>query len=63
MRDFNDEVPGYLNNQQIIQILSDLKLSQDIGNNLFKCYNELVKEKIFPIDELDLVAMWLNELK
>jgi hypothetical protein len=65
IRDFKDEVPGYLNNVRIMEILTSLPLSDtpdDMGNNLRLCYEKLVEEKIVPPEELHLVDLWLQDL-
>ena len=65
MKDFHDEIPGYLNNNKIIKILEDLKLSKnivDIGKNLIYCYEELIKKGFFNMKELDLVKSWVNDV-
>ena len=65
MRDFNDEVPGYLNNQKIGKILGDLSLRQgkdEIPDNLRRCYRTLVEEGIVASDELGLLEAWLLDL-
>lgn len=65
MRDFRDEVPGYLENDRICRILEDLSLAsgpEAVGENLLHCYAALVKEQIFPKRELTLVKAWLRDL-
>ncbi|MFN6513103.1 MAG: STELLO glycosyltransferase family protein [Nostoc sp. CreGUA01] len=65
IRDFKDEVPGYLDNVRIIQILSDLPLSnlpEQTGENLRLCYEKLVEAGIIPQKELYLVNLWLEDL-
>jgi len=66
MRDFEDEIPGYLNNNRIVLILNDVKLKPGKDNaldNLVLCYEELVKEHIFPTEEMILVKAWLQDLE
>ncbi|MCU1262603.1 MAG: hypothetical protein JWO80_5488 [Bryobacterales bacterium] len=63
IRDFADEVPGYLNNTKIIEILNSLSLSSDpaaTGDNLWKCYDALVGAGIVPPKEMKLVELWLR---
>ena len=51
MVDFKDEVPVYLKNNQIVEILKKIKLKKGknhYSKNLKICYLELVKYKIFP---------------
>lgn len=65
IRDFTDEVTGYLNNVRIIELLSSLTLSDkpdDIGKNLYLCYEKLVEAEIVPKQELHLVDLWLQDL-
>jgi len=65
MKDFRDEVPGYLHNETIADILSGLSLKagvDEIRNNLTKCYEALVNAELFPRRELDLLDAWLEDL-
>ncbi len=64
MRDFRDEIPGYEMNRRICHLLSGLKLSggeQEVSGNLLRCYELLVKEEIFPPDEMILVKAWVAD--
>lgn len=63
--DFADEVPGYLSNHKIAEILSSLKLEsgQDaVAANLTYCYQALVEKEIFPEKEMDLVTRWCEDV-
>ena len=65
-RDFADEVPGYLHNARIAEILAGLSLASGaaaVADNLRACYAALVAENMFPPDELGLVAAWLADLE
>jgi hypothetical protein len=65
IRDFEDEIPGYLNNAKIMEILSSLDLSNkpyETGKNLRLCYESLVAAGIMPEDELQLIDLWLRDL-
>ena len=65
-RDFADEVPGYLQNARIAEILAGLALAPGeaaVGDNLRACYTALVAERIFPPEELALVAAWQADLE
>ena len=65
MRDFSDEVPGYLNNRRIADILMALRLEggpHQVGANLVRCYQALVSAGLFPKEELALVEAWLSDL-
>jgi hypothetical protein len=65
MRDFRDEVPGYLNNDTIRDILErqTLRAGADrIPDNLRTCYEALVAASIFDKNELALLDVWLDDL-
>ncbi len=66
MRDFTDEIPGYLRNNELVGILEGLYLAEGLDavtNNLLTCYEALVHADFFPAKELDLVAAWLGDLE
>lgn len=66
LRDFQDEVPGYLMNEKICRTLEDLELERGAAtaeDNLVRCYEALVAEDVFPKKELPLVRAWLADLK
>jgi hypothetical protein len=66
MRDFEEEVPGYLQNRNIAEILDRTKLSSGIEHleaNLYQCYEELVRNNIFEPKELALVEAWIEDLR
>lgn len=66
MRDFEDEVSGYLNNDKIAQSLSELKLLSGEGqipDNLRKCYDVLIKLGLVGDGEAELVEAWLEDLE
>lgn len=66
MRDFRDEVPGYLHNKSICEALDKLELRsgiENIGENLRVCYEQLVSMELIDRKELDLVAAWLSDLE
>jgi hypothetical protein len=65
MRDFADEIPGYLHNRKITGALSSLSLRSGVdavASNLRVCYEELVRIDILPEKELTLVEAWLNDI-
>jgi hypothetical protein len=65
MRDFADEVPGYLHNRTIGARLDALKLEagpQNLGDNLIKCYEELVRMELIPSEEIALVKAWVEDV-
>lgn len=65
MRDFEDEISGYLGNKKLAVILEGLSLAKGadaIGANLLKCYEALVSARFFLEDEVALVSAWLNDV-
>ena len=66
MRDFKDELPGYLHNKSIREALNKLQLPsgvEQLGENLLVCYEKLVSMDLIDRKELDLVAAWLSDLE
>lgn len=64
MRDFADEVPGYINNQMICETLLKTKLipgRQNALDNLARCYEALIDKGIFPKEEMGLVQCWIKD--
>jgi hypothetical protein len=65
MIDFNDEIPGYLNNNAIADELQKLNLKRGpeyINDNLYTCYETLVKLNIMDQTELRLLSLWMDAL-
>lgn len=65
LRDFQEEVPGYLNNQKIVDLLADLQLCRGqaaVAGNLRVCYERLVAAGIFTPEETGLVEAWANDI-
>ena len=66
MKDFEDEIPGYMNNNRIAEVLAELSLDPGVSNvwkNLRTCYAALIAEGFFPEKELALVDRWLVDAK
>jgi STELLO glycosyltransferases len=64
MRDFKDEVPGYLNNRAICEVLDKLSLRsgvENISDNLNICYEELVRMGVMDRRELSLLQTWMDD--
>jgi hypothetical protein len=64
MRDFRDEIPGYLNNRKIAETLAALHLAsgvEAIGGNLRLCYESLVRIAVMEARELDLLEAWIED--
>ncbi len=65
MKDFKDEVPGYLLNEKIVKLISNESMSSEkegIHHTMFNCYDLLVMEKIFPEEELKSLEKWLDDV-
>lgn len=65
IRDFKDEIPGFLNNAEICCELERLDLVpglDKIGDNLRLCYKKLVEMNLVQISELSLLDTWLESV-
>ncbi|MEO8151126.1 MAG: STELLO glycosyltransferase family protein [Bacteroidia bacterium] len=65
IRDLKDEVPGYLNNNQIAETLQQLALKQGVkhlNDNLLRCYEALIKLNLIDEKELVLLDSWIADL-
>ena len=65
MKDFEDEVVGYLKNKDICEALSSLKLragTDHVGENMILCYETLIGMGLLAQGELDLLAYWLSDM-
>jgi hypothetical protein len=65
MRDFTDELPGYLNNRAIAAALDELDLepgAEHIAANLRKCYQLLIARSWLGAGEMELLHAWLDDL-
>ena len=63
--DFKDEVPGYLGNHRIAEILDSLTLKSGtahLAENLLVCYEKLIAESFFDPAELSLLQAWIEDL-
>lgn len=66
LRDFADEVPGYLANEKIAEALEKLSLDPGEGamtRNLVRCYEKLTDLGYFPPDELAAVRAWVDDVE
>jgi hypothetical protein len=66
LSDFEQEIPGYLNNHAICQTLSQLELKSGeahIADNLRTCYAALVRGGWLLDAELELLDAWLHDLR
>jgi hypothetical protein len=65
LRDFEQEVPGYLGNDRFREILEALDLPsapENVAHNLHRCYSALVGAGLIPAKEMPLVECWLSDL-
>jgi len=65
MRDFKDEIPGYLMNRNISDRLDKLELAvgrNQIRDNLRRCYAALIEMGAVGAGELALLDLWLEDL-
>ncbi len=66
MRDFADELPGYLHNRKLCAALDELTLRSGVAHlpdNLLQCYEKLVSLELIDRRELELIALWNEDLK
>lgn len=66
MRDFADEVPGYLHNNCIRHALENTTLLGGVQNllqDLRRCYEALIKIEIIAPDEIALLDAWTADLE
>jgi len=66
MRDFSDEVSGYLNNAAIANRLENLELKsgpEAMSDNIQTCYTELLRMELVKPEELSLLSAWLEDLQ
>lgn len=65
MKDFSDEVPGYMNNKTIAEELEKLDLKNGIENipdNMLKSYRKLISIGMVGQEEMALLELWLSEI-
>jgi hypothetical protein len=65
LKDFRDEVPGYLNNRALCSALEGLPLrsgTENIDENLRVCYEAMVSMKLLDKQELVLLEAWIDDL-
>jgi hypothetical protein len=66
LRDFEQEVPGYLGNERFREVLEGLQLAPgkgEVPGNLHRCYDALIGAALIPAREMDLVESWLEDLR
>lgn len=66
LKDFEDEISGYLYNNKIIEVLGGINLlsgDENICKNLLTCYQSLADENIIAKSEIHSVVSWIEEYK
>lgn len=66
IKDFEDEIPGYLYNEKICKMLEDLDLLNGENNqaeNLIRCYRLLTENNFVGKDEMVLVDAFCEDMK
>jgi hypothetical protein len=65
IKDFEDEVQGYLHNDAIVTALNELQLQDGpryLQENLLRCYHMMVKKNWLSADELPMVNAWCKQM-
>ncbi|MBA3831033.1 MAG: DUF288 domain-containing protein [Chthoniobacterales bacterium] len=64
MRDFADEVPGYLRNREIGEILTNIEFDENASmlSGLKTCYERLTNSEIVGAQEMALVEAWTEDV-
>jgi hypothetical protein len=63
--DFRDELPGYMNNNAIVEQLNALTLRQGVEHipeNLLACYQVFIDMNLMDKKELDLIRAWIEDV-
>ncbi len=60
LRDFEHELPLYLQTNKLIQLLDNIKLSKDPSRSLIKVYKQLIKEGLVQKEELEILQAWVK---
>ncbi len=66
LKDFEDEISGYLNNSKICHLLENLDLKNGIENlseNLMRCYSMMSDNNFVGQAELKLVQAWIKDIE
>lgn len=66
LKDFEDEIPGYLNNGFICEKLMNLEIKKGtfhIFNNMMKCYNVFIEHGFIDEAEFALLDDWIIDFK
>jgi hypothetical protein len=65
LKDFRDEISGYLNNYEICSEFERLDLipgADKIGDNLQLCYQKLIDKDLVHVKEMKLLDAWISDI-
>lgn len=62
MRDFGDEIPGYLHNSAIVAALETIGAEMPAGDFLLRAYEKLVSMGLVDRTELEIVRAWCRDV-
>lgn len=62
MKDFQEEVPGYLNNEEIMRKLDNIPANIETENFLRTAYSMLIDSGIIGENEMELLSAWIEDL-
>lgn len=64
LKDFEDEVSGYLLNEKIRQTLESVKIDgQDLISSLILCYEAMIENDLLPTAEMPILRGWCKEVE
>jgi len=66
LRDFEQEIPGYLGNDKFRAVLEALDLragTEQVADNLHRCYEALTDAALVPATEMRLLECWLTDIQ
>lgn len=63
LNDFEQEIPCFLLNDKVVDILDTVSLCGRPIDDLYSCYVVLTKEKILPDEEMYIVDAWLKDIQ
>ena len=62
-KDFESEIPMFLQTEKLISILDSLSLSKDLAASLIKTYKALVKTGIMQKEEMIILSEWIKNVE
>jgi hypothetical protein len=61
MKDFADEVDGYIHMKRIVEIIENVNLSDDLVENMRKVYRDLHSSSLVGAEELTYLNLWWED--